>query len=521
MKKRIVFISSFVLIFILHMAYSIWKLNKISSAWAGQDDIALSSYFNNGSYWLGYSYALAGALAAYGLVRFLENNKQGLKGLAGGVSLVGAIYLLGCFLIGCCGSPMLPIYLSLFGSSFLKFTKPLTAVLTTVFIFGGFLWMNRAENKKRKKDKEFFKQQFERIEEISRVKKCAGCSCYMDILKEYHDGVSQSPGNDDLKKKIEELIRATEIDHECLGCEPCHPVGVSNKLFEYKTEIDGNECCPACGDANELSWPVEAGEYLIGRKNAPIAVSTLTSMDLPERISNEIGLQNIAIIGKTETENIGVEKVVKNIVANPYIRFLLVCGKDGKGHQSGKTLLALKKYGINNKKKVIKSPGLRPVLKNVHHDEVRHFREQVSVIDLIESEEIALIRQTIDDCIRNQPEPLKRQIKLYTVQRTNAEEQRKLLLDSAGFFIIYVEAQKNKIVMEHYDNERTLTKVIQGEDATSIVNAAIELNLVSQLDHAAYLGRELTRAETALKKGIPYVQDRAVGEVESENLLQL
>jgi len=34
----------------------------------------------------------------------------------GGVTLLGALMAGGCFLIGCCGSPMLAVYLSLFGA---------------------------------------------------------------------------------------------------------------------------------------------------------------------------------------------------------------------------------------------------------------------------------------------------------------------------------------------------------------------------------------------------------------------
>lgn len=514
MKKRIVFVSTFIIIFTLHAGYSVWRSNIISSAWAGRDGSALTGYFTDGSYFLGYSYALAAALAAYGAARFLENNRQGLKGIAGGVSGAGAVYLLGCFLIGCCGSPMLPVYLSLFGASFLKFTKPLTAALTTAFIYGGYLWMNRSERKRIKGDRKFFEQQLERIEEISRVKKCAGCSCYLDILKEYRDGVPQSAGNDDLRKKIEEIIGATVIAHDCLGCDPCLPVGVSNELFGYKNGAGNSECCPACGGSAKPAWPVETGEFLMGRKNAPVAVSTLTSTDLPERIANEIGLQNIAIIGKTETENIGVEKVVKNVISNPCIRYLVLCGKDGKGHQSGKTLLALKEHGIDGGKRVINAPGLRPVLKNIHPDEVRHFREQVEIIDMIGPVEIGSIRQTVNDSAAMGHEPFHEIMMPDAVQRINAEKPKYLVLDGTGFFIIYVDAGEKVIVMEHYDNERTLTKVIQGREAVFIVRTAIDLDLVSQLDHAAYLGRELTRAETALKNGTAYIQDRAAGEME-------
>ena len=44
-------------------------------------------------------------------------------------------------------------------------------------------------------------------------------------------------------------------------------------------------------------------------------------------------------------------------------------------------------------------------------------------------------------------------------------------------------------------------------DAESVSKAAIKLGLVSRLDHAAYLGRELMKAEIAAKLGKNYVQD--------------
>ena len=38
-------------------------------------------------------------------------------------------------MLGCCGSPMLAVYLSLFGAAFLPWAKPLIALLTTVTLF--------------------------------------------------------------------------------------------------------------------------------------------------------------------------------------------------------------------------------------------------------------------------------------------------------------------------------------------------------------------------------------------------
>ena len=48
---------------------------------------------------------------------------------------------------------------------------------------------------------------------------------------------------------------------------------------------------------------------------------------------------------------------------------------------------------------------------------------------------------------------------------------------------------------------------IRGENARDLVNSLVDMGLVRRLDHAAYLGRELQKAETALHLKRDYVQD--------------
>lgn len=104
----------------------------------------LHRYVETQSYCLGYAYALAIAFGAVALRRYREQRFCGVRTLAvGGVTLSGFLAVAGCFLIGCCGSPMLAVYLSLFGASFLPFAKPLVAGVTSLSILGGWLWMNR------------------------------------------------------------------------------------------------------------------------------------------------------------------------------------------------------------------------------------------------------------------------------------------------------------------------------------------------------------------------------------------
>jgi tetrahydromethanopterin S-methyltransferase subunit A len=72
------------------------------------------------------------------------------------------------------------------------------------------------------------------------------------------------------------------------------------------------------------------------------------------------------------------------------------------------------------------------------------------------------------------------------------------------------------LLVEHYSNDGSLQHIIKGEDAASISSTLINMGLVSQLDHAAYLGRELARAEMSLDSDIKYMQDKAQGEIRSQ-----
>lgn len=87
-----------------------------------------------------------------------------------------------------------------------------------------------------------------------------------------------------------------------------------------------------------------------------------------------------------------------------------------------------------------------------------------------------------------------------------AEEPEKLKLDEAGYFVIVPQPDKMVIMARHYSYDKELLRVIEGRDAQSIYLMLIKYGWVSTLNHAAYLGQELVRAEIAMRTGFVYVQ---------------
>ncbi|RZN33258.1 MAG: dihydropteroate synthase-like protein [Methanosarcinales archaeon] len=82
-----------------------------------------------------------------------------------------------------------------------------------------------------------------------------------------------------------------------------------------------------------------------------------------------------------------------------------------------------------------------------------------------------------------------------------AEQKSKWAPDPAGCLRIEISREHKTIIVTH----RQAT--IVGTDVCRILTTAIDLGLISQLDHAGYLGRELTKAKIALDLGWNYTQD--------------
>ena len=90
-----------------------------------------------------------------------------------------------------------------------------------------------------------------------------------------------------------------------------------------------------------------------------------------------------------------------------------------------------------------------------------------------------------------------------------AKEPSRIQMDKAGYFVILPLPEKGIISVEHYSYDDKLLRTIEGKDARSLYWTIIENNWVTQLSHAAYLGKELEKAELSLMHGFKFVQDGA------------
>jgi len=139
-------------------------------------------------------------------------------------------------------------------------------------------------------------------------------------------------------------------------------------------------------------WPITKGDFNSGDPNNPVAVMTCGS-HLDEKGICEKGA---AICGSCKTENLGLEKVIANIISNPNIRFILLCGTEVKGHLAGQTMLALHKNGVKDGR-VVGAEGAIPFIENLADEAIKRFQEQCELVNIMESEDVGAIAAKINE----------------------------------------------------------------------------------------------------------------------------
>jgi tetrahydromethanopterin S-methyltransferase subunit A len=295
-------------------------------------------------------------------------------------------------------------------------------------------------------------------------------------------------------------------------------------------------------NSNSGNWPVAEGRYKTGNPESPVAVCTMASVDM------DFPMDKIAITGKCVTENLGVEKIIQNTISNPSIRYIIFCGKESQGHFVGQAVKSLKDNGVDGDKRIIGAKGGMPILKNLQSEDIERFRQQVEPIDmsgetdvvkilaktnelfdsnpgqfndnkkevpsdgLSQPEQVVNPKESNDGLVKPEqtvnPKEVEMEVKEEVREnRVDAHPVSEWERDPQGFFTIKPNTEKGEIIAEHHTNDGKISARIIGKSAEDVYHHIIKSNLVSRQDHAAYLGRELAKAEISMLNNLEYEQD--------------
>ncbi len=133
-KKIAVSSVTFITAIVVHLLYFKFSVGGC----AGFD--WFQRYITTQEYFLGISYGLSFGFMAFAFLKFRENRENALKAAFGSGLFAVALWFI-CFFFGCCGSPMVIMYLNLIGLSGLKFPKLFLLIMTVIFVGVGYIWL--------------------------------------------------------------------------------------------------------------------------------------------------------------------------------------------------------------------------------------------------------------------------------------------------------------------------------------------------------------------------------------------
>jgi tetrahydromethanopterin S-methyltransferase subunit A len=251
------------------------------------------------------------------------------------------------------------------------------------------------------------------------------------------------------------------------------------------------------------------GDVVFGSASSPVAVCTLASRSLLAELA---GRQEIAVAGRVFTENVGVERMVQNLAMMESVRYLIVCGRETR-HRVGQTILGLHANGLDADRRVIGADAPDPSMPNLTDAQLRVFQARVSLVDLIGTVDVeAIVTQAAELLARAEggpDEPAERLASGVAVETIVATRDPNAAweYDPAGYFLVFVDRDRRLLHVEHRTQAHALLQIFEGASADALSHTIVRHGAITLLAHAAYLGRELARAEMALTLGHQYEQD--------------
>ena len=161
------------------------------------------------------------------------------------------------------------------------------------------------------------------------------------------------------------------------------------------------------------NYPPEEGCYLRGNDHSPVVVIVILKWrreETPPSIEQLVraGIESgAALSGTLQTENVGLEKIICNVIANPNIRYSIVCGPESPGHSVGDAIKALYKNGLDENRRIIGTKSPAPFLFNIPKEWVDRFIKQTKLIDLVNEGVPEVIREAVWSCYQERPTKFK------------------------------------------------------------------------------------------------------------------
>ncbi|HLC84674.1 MAG TPA: DUF4346 domain-containing protein [Candidatus Nanoarchaeia archaeon] len=94
--------------------------------------------------------------------------------------------------------------------------------------------------------------------------------------------------------------------------------------------------------------------------------------------------------------------------------------------------------------------------------------------------------------------------------KASYDDKTEFVLDPAGYLLIRTHPSTKQIEIGWCSKPNQVTIAVIGKHPLEIYQTFLNKlpnKYITRMDHAAYLGRELERAYTALRLGVDYVQD--------------
>jgi tetrahydromethanopterin S-methyltransferase subunit A len=257
-------------------------------------------------------------------------------------------------------------------------------------------------------------------------------------------------------------------------------------------------------------WPFVAGRYFVIDDTAPVIVVLPDNDTLAESLA-ALSVNGLCMISAACRGVSDVEKMIRNVEANLSVHCIVLAGgAEGREYPAVEALCAIfdDDKSISEKARRI-AHGARGKLKAFDFAALQKRVHVVNMLDCVEIDKIVagVIKYGTEGQRPDAGFVVQGHDTTLGVQRVIAPAgiAHDYQNDKAGRFVIGTDDKS--IVLEHYNAKGELLRLIQGATARDLCIMLIRNGWVSRLDHAAYLGRELSLAEIAIQQGVPYVRN--------------